>query len=303
MDIKTKEVLFAGMFIIIGAIISPLVTVLLSSSNMPPVIVDFSSDLASPQPNNTSITWIANARDPNNDYIYYKFKLKGPSTENLWEDKQDWSQRNSWTWHAIGSDIGNNTIRVLVRDNKHVMTEIGDDDKSDTYTITKSSRDWYNEANALLNQRKYDEAIQACDSAIQINPQVVGAWNIKGLALYNQSKYDEAIQAYNRAIQIDPQYAEAWNNKGNALYHQGKYEEAIQALDSAIQINPLYADAWDLKGNVLYTQGKYDEAIQACDRAVQINPQDANAWYLKGYALKLLNRTTEADDAFAKARN
>ena len=261
MDIKTKEVLFAGMFIIIGAIISPLVTVLLSSSNMPPVIVDFSSDLASPQPNNTSITWIANARDPNNDYIYYKFKLKGPSTENLWEDKQDWSQRNSWTWHAIGSDIGNNTIRVLVRDNKHVMTEIGDDDKSDTYTITKSSRDWYNEANALLNQRKYDEAIQACDSAIQIDPQDAGAWNIKGLALYNlshynQSKYDEAIQAYNSAIQINPQYTEAWNNKGLALLDQGKYDEAIQAYNSAIQINPQDEIAWNWKGIALCIQGK-----------------------------------------------
>jgi tetratricopeptide (TPR) repeat protein len=41
----------------------------------------------------------------------------------------------------------------------------------------------------------------------KINPQLADAWNNKGVALSRQGKYDEAIQAYNEAIEIDPEYA------------------------------------------------------------------------------------------------
>jgi tetratricopeptide (TPR) repeat protein len=41
--------------------------------------------------------------------------------------------------------------------------------------------------------------------------------NLKGV--YTQM-YDEAIQAYDKAIEINPQYADAWNNKEKALSHR-----------------------------------------------------------------------------------
>ena len=126
--------------------------------------------------------------------------------------------------------------------------------------------------------------------------------NNKGAALYYQGKYDEAIQAYNKALEINPQFADAWSSKGNALNSLSKYDEAIQACDKAIEINPQFAEAWNNKGAALYYQGKYDEAIQAYDKAIEINPQFADAWSSKGNALKALGRTTEADAAFAKAK-
>ncbi len=61
-------------------------------------------------------------------------------------------------------------------------------------------------------------------------------WLDKGLLLYNQSKYDEAIEAYDRAIEIDPQLVFAWLFKGRALYDQGRYVESIKAYDKVIEI-------------------------------------------------------------------
>jgi Flp pilus assembly protein TadD len=40
----------------------------------------------------------------------------------------------------------------------------------------------------------------------------------------------------------------------------------------------------------------------AFDKAVEINPQLAEAWNCKGIALKALGRNSEADSAFAKAK-
>jgi len=48
--------------------------------------------------------------------------------------------------------------------------------------------------------------------------------------------------------------------------------------------------------------GKYDEAIKAYDEAIRTDPNDAVAWNNKGAVLEAVGRTTEADAAFAKAK-
>ena len=52
-----------------------------------------------------------------------------------------------------------------------------------------------------------------------------------GNALKDQGKLDEAIEAYNKALAIKPDNADAYNNMGNALQEQGKLEEAIEAYN------------------------------------------------------------------------
>ena len=84
-------------------------------------------------------------------------------------------------------------------------------------------------------------------SSIRIDNVTSSSWFDKGLELYAQEKYEQAIQAWDEAIKINPQYAIAWNAKGNALWHLGKYNEAINAYDQAISIESKYADAWSIK--------------------------------------------------------
>jgi len=62
------------------------------------------------------------------------------------------------------------------------------------------------------------------------------------------------------------------------------------------------AEDWCNKSNALYEQGKYDEAILAYDEAIRMDPQYIEAWYNKGAALEALGRDTQAQTAFAKAR-
>jgi cytochrome c-type biogenesis protein CcmH/NrfG len=91
------------------------------------------------------------------------------------------------------------------------------------------------------------------------------------------------------------QTAEDWFNKGFALYGQGKYDDAIQAYDVAIQLKPDFAEAYSNKGNALLQQGKYDEAIG-------VDPNYADAYYAIGAVLEAQGKTSEANKAFAKAK-
>jgi tetratricopeptide (TPR) repeat protein len=77
-----------------------------------------------------------------------------------------------------------------------------------------------------------------------------------GNALQEQGKLEEAIDAYTKALSIKPDYAEVYYNMGNALQEQGKPEEAIEAYNKALSIKPDYAKVYynmgfALKGLIL----------------------------------------------------
>jgi tetratricopeptide (TPR) repeat protein len=122
-------------------------------------------------------------------------------------------------------------------------------------------------------------------------------WQKKGVILFSQGRHEEALQAFDQSIQMNPKSAESWNNKGIVLLATCKCEEAIKCFDVAIALEPSFAAAWINKAEALYAIGKYKEANTACDKAIQLDPRSADAWHTKALILK-----TEADTAFARAR-
>jgi len=48
--------------------------------------------------------------------------------------------------------------------------------------------------------------------------------------------------------------------------------------------------------------GNYNEAIESFDKAIELDRKSIEAWEGKGEALKALHRDTEANQAFAKAK-
>jgi tetratricopeptide (TPR) repeat protein len=102
-------------------------------------------------------------------------------------------------------------------------------------------------------------------------------WINKGDDLYGQGKYDEAIQAYDKAIKLDPK-AEYWIRKADALVASGKYDVAVHAYEKAIELDPNDAMAWLYKGLSLDKLGRRDEAIQAYDKVIELSPELAEIW-------------------------
>lgn len=160
---------------------------------------------------------------------------------------------------------------------------------------------WLSQGIALGDQGKYDEAVQAFDKAIEINPGNAVGWYLKGAALDRQGEFDEALGAVDKAIKINPQDSGAWYIKGLVLQDLDRFDEAMQAYSNSTQIDPQNADAWYSEGEALFWREKYDEAIYAMDKLIDINPQDASAWYLKSLALDDLGKHDEADLAYNKS--
>lgn len=170
------------------------------------------------------------------------------------------------------------------------------------YAATWEAKGW-----ALYFQERYDEAAKAFGKIVEINPHDKVAWNSKGLALSKQEKYNEAIQAYDKAIELDPKFGPSWNNKGTALDKLGKYDEAIECSYTGLKLLN-FTDRHYLfaLGQAHYEEGNYAAAIRYYDEVITrdlpnaTDPSNATVWYNKGLAFKALNRTTEANAAFAK---
>ena len=164
-----------------------------------------------------------------------------------------------------------------------------------------TAKEWVKKGITLGKLGKYEEALDAFNKAIEINPQYDLAWYNKGVTLGELGRQEEALDAYNKAIEIDPQDASAWYNKGVILGELGRQEEALDAYNKAIEIDPQYARAWYNKGVALGELGRHEEALDAFNKAIEIDPQYARAWYNKGVALGILGRYEEVLDAFNKA--
>ena len=165
-----------------------------------------------------------------------------------------------------------------------------------------------NKGNTFAGVGRYQEALNAFDNAIEIDPNNSEAWVGKGEALRIIGRNQESIDAFNKAIEIDPNNAFAWRSKGIVLTALGRNQEAITAIDRAMELDPNYLDALQFKGYALKGLGKQQEAaavfqriIELSEKLILINQDDFILWHQKGNALHNLGKYQEAVDAYDKA--
>jgi tetratricopeptide (TPR) repeat protein len=102
-------------------------------------------------------------------------------------------------------------------------------------------------AKILLQQEKYEEALNAYDRALSSAPNYFAAQQGRGVALRKLSRYDEAIAQFNQLLdaseQTDEQRAETLYYLGLTLRNADQYQEAIAAFNEALALKPDYPEA------------------------------------------------------------
>ncbi|SPE36892.1 Tetratricopeptide TPR_2 repeat protein [Candidatus Sulfopaludibacter sp. SbA6] len=88
-----------------------------------------------------------------------------------------------------------------------------------------------------------EEAIQAYEKVLTLNPAAAGALVNLGTIYYRQRKFVEAEKYYQRAIAADRSYPLAQFNIGNLYDEQNRVNEALDHYRQALALNPKYADA------------------------------------------------------------
>jgi tetratricopeptide (TPR) repeat protein len=126
---------------------------------------------------------------------------------------------------------------------------------------------WGSLCDLLADEKKYAEAVAACDQAIALNPNQAKTWTDRIEGLLGQAKYTEALVSADKALGIKPDYSLALADRCIALVNLGKYEDAIASCDKALISDGNWGNngtpliAWYNKGLAQTKLGQYAEAI------------------------------------------
>ncbi len=118
-------------------------------------------------------------------------------------------------------------------------------------------------------------AIEFEHRAIELNPRLSDAYVWISTAYTSLGRYDEAIEAVEQAIQIDPADDLAYVSLARAYWMgKGMIEEAITSLELAAAINPEAGYAY-VQLAILYTlRDDYERAEQASRKAIELQEQN-----------------------------
>ena len=76
------------------------------------------------------------------------------------------------------------------------------------------------------------------------------------------------------------------------------YASALKKFTRATELNPSMYQAWNYVGYTNRKLGNFEAALAAYDRALRLKPDDAEAIEYRGHAYLVLNRLSEAKEAY-----
>lgn len=136
----------------------------------------------------------------------------------------------------------------------------------------------------------YADAIALYERSIAIQP-TAEAYTFLGWTYSMIELYHQAIDACNKAIEIDPDFGNPYNDIGAYLIEIGRPEEAVPWLEKAI-LAPRY-DSPHLPhvnlGRVYEELGDNQSALAYYDRALELSPLHLPAHWAKHLLLGKLN--------------
>ena len=153
-----------------------------------------------------------------------------------------------------------------------------------------------NLGNVLQDTGRVVEAIARYDVALALAPEDAGALNARGVALKKTGSLDQSIESLERALALDGKNVMIHHNLGTALFMKGRKEEAIAIFRRAVAIDPSSGVGHRHVGAALVDVNDLEAGIQHLHRALELDPADALIHFNLGLALSAKNLL---DDAIA----
>jgi tetratricopeptide (TPR) repeat protein len=118
-----------------------------------------------------------------------------------------------------------------------------------------------------------NEAIESYKDSIQLFP-TAEAYTFLGWAYSFMGDYEQAIEECKEAIEIDPDFGNPYNDIGAYLIQEGEFEEAIPYLELAMKARRYATPHFPHYnyGRILERRGLWFEALDEYKSALKIEP-------------------------------
>lgn len=145
---------------------------------------------------------------------------------------------------------------------------------------------------------------------VQSDPNVPGAYVLKGDDFALHENFDEAERMFRKAISLKPDTWSFYNRLGIALQRQGNFPQALTEFRRVIRINPKAADGYINIGAALVQiaqtgnaldEARLTEARKSYERAIDLRPHDVRAHVNLGLVWNLQQHPENGMSEFRRA--
>jgi serine/threonine protein kinase/tetratricopeptide (TPR) repeat protein len=162
-------------------------------------------------------------------------------------------------------------------------------------------------SHSLVLQQKFEEAVQACDASLRINPDAAVAYGLRALALLNLKRFAEAVKSfdqylakggrpvvdfyvgrgyarqqladylgarddYSHALDLQPEASDLYLYRGWAYFFADAWKPAQRDFADALRLSPDLADAYVGRGLAQAMQGLHEKALVDAGNALRLEP-------------------------------
>jgi len=198
---------------------------------------------------------------------------------NAWSNNRGYEAQTLWN-RAIEIDSGFAWVNAsLGLTTKYFQGEIAAQKYFDRALgqldrVTQKERLWIT---ALATSGQ--QSIEAYKTYLQQYPDDRDAWYNLGNQLRPEARMEEAIEAYERSLALDPDYVWGHSNLAGVYDLLGQYREAATHFEKAFQLDPTSMEMWNgdvnrISGFVLVKTGNVPQARERFE--LLLNKGDAN---------------------------
>ncbi|KAG6837865.1 hypothetical protein H0H93_013018 [Arthromyces matolae] len=98
----------------------------------------------------------------------------------------------------------------------------------------------------------------------------------RGNSLMSVEKYDEAIQAYDQAVSLDPSNPIYYSNRAAAYSNKGDHLAAVGDADKAISLDSKFIKAYHRLGHAYFSLGDFEKSAEAYQTGLDQDPGNAS---------------------------
>lgn len=140
---------------------------------------------------------------------------------------------------------------------------------------------WWLKGAILLKMRRFDEALEWLSAAIDQDDSKAHFFDSQASALLGLDRMIEALESYRTAAKLEPNKASRWGNVGFAQMRLDKHQEALQSFDKCVSLDPDDTHGWMGRCRAQRSLGQIDKALKSAAKAISINQMHEVAWILK----------------------
>jgi predicted Zn-dependent protease/predicted transcriptional regulator len=138
---------------------------------------------------------------------------------------------------------------------------------------------YYIKSLTLMHLKKYDDALEAINFALELDLKDINLHYVKNKVLYEYGKIDEALASVEEALKLFPDKAEKIMIHKAYLYKKHKnYDKSLEIIDKLFEKNP---NDIDILNNKLYYhiyKHEKEEALKAGEMLIKLDPEDGNCY-------------------------